>query len=112
MHLNKNYISEKSDILTCTKGEDNIAGIEMVTKREVYDYVLNSEIGVTVSQIAKCFDVTKDEPEKLLESLVYKRLLQTFNYCGGFTTYWLEKYPNQDALQNLSPNSDVRDQKQ
>ena len=80
----------------------------MVTKREVYDYVLNSEIGVTVSQIAKCSAITKEEPEKLLESLVDKRLLQTFNDGGGLTTYWLEKYPNQDALQNSSLNSSVR----
>jgi len=84
----------------------------MVTKREVYDFVLNSEIGVTVSQIAKCFSIITEEPEKLLESLVDKRLLQTFNDGVGFTTCWLEKHPNQDALQNLSPNSDVRGQKQ
>ena len=84
----------------------------MVTKREVYDYVLNSEIGVTVSQIAKCSAITKEELEKLLESLVDKRLLQTFNDGVGFTTCWLEKHPNQDALQNLSPNSGVRGQKQ
>lgn len=80
----------------------------MVIKREVNDYVLNSEIGVTVSQIAKCFAITEKEPEKLLESLVDKKLLQTFNNGGGFTTYWLEKYQNQDALQNLSINSSVR----
>jgi len=92
---------------------DNIAGIiEMVTEREVYEYVLNSEIGVTVSQIAKCFSITKEESEKLLESLVDKRLLQTFNDGGGFTTYWLEKHPNQDALQNLSLNSSVRGEEQ
>ena len=84
----------------------------MVTKREVYDYVFNSEIGVTVSQRAKCFVITRAESKKLLESLVDKRLLQTFNDGGGFTTYWLEKHPNQDALQNLSLNSSVRGEEQ
>ncbi|MDD5614583.1 MAG: hypothetical protein PHH85_00105 [Candidatus Methanoperedens sp.] len=84
----------------------------MVIKKEVYDYVFYSEIGVTFSQIAKCFAITKKESEKLVENLVDKRLLQTFNDGGGFTAYWLEKYPNQNALQNLSLNSSVRGQKQ
>ncbi len=73
----------------------------LITEREAYEYVLNSEIGVTASQIAKWFSITKEEAEKLLESLVDKRLLQTFKEYGGFTTYWLMKHPNQDALQNL-----------
>lgn len=84
----------------------------MIIEREIYDYVLDSEICIKVSQIAKCFSITSEKSEKLLESLVDKKLLQTFNDGVGFTTCWLEKHPNQDALQNLSPNSCVRGQKQ
>ncbi len=79
----------------------------MVTEREVYDYVFNSAIGVTVSQIANCFSITREESEKLLERLVDKRLLQTFNDGDGIT-YWLEKHPDQDALQNFPLNSGAR----